>query len=82
MKKYVLAAALFGAACSPAFADEIGVQVGPPGPGPGVTVGEDHTDRTTVIKEPREDQTTVIKKEDEFGNREKTIIHHRGDNDD
>jgi len=37
-------------------------------------------DRTTVTKE-REpaDRKTVIKKEDEFGNREKTIIHHDRD---
>ncbi|WP_024513127.1 hypothetical protein [Bradyrhizobium sp. ARR65] len=79
MKKYLLGAALFGAACAPAFADEVGVHVGPSGPG--VTVGEDHTDRTTVTKErePREDRKTVIKKEDEFGNREKTVIHHDHD---
>ena len=34
----------------------------------------------SVIKE-REpaDRTTVIKKEDEFGNREKTVIHHDND---
>lgn len=82
MRKYLFAAAMVGALASPALADEVGVHVGPVGAG--VTVGEappppDHT--TTVIKErePREDRTTVIKKEDEFGNREKTVIHHDHD---
>jgi hypothetical protein len=82
MRKSLLVAAVIGAVASPAFADEVGVRVGPVGAG--VTVGEtrDHDrdrdrDRTTVIKErePR-DRTTVIKKEDEDGNRSKTIIHH------
>ena len=81
MRKYLLAAAMIGALATPALADDVGVHVGPVGAG--VTVGEapppDHT--TTVIKErePREDRTTVIKKEDEFGNREKTVIHHDHD---
>ena len=82
MRKYLFAAAMVGALAAPALADEVGVHVGPVGAG--VTVGEappprDHT--TTVIKErePREDRTTVIKKEDEFGNREKTVIHHDRD---
>ena len=82
MKKSLLVAAVIGAVASPAFAEEVGVRVGPVGAG--VTVGEtrDHDrdrdrDHTTVIKErePR-DRTTVIKKEDEDGNRSKTIIHH------
>jgi hypothetical protein len=82
MRKALLVAAVIGAVASPAFAEEVGVRVGPVGAG--VTVGEtrDHDrdrdrDRTTVIKErePR-DRTTVIKKEDEDGNRSKTIIHH------
>jgi hypothetical protein len=78
MKKYLLVAAVIGAVASPAFADEVGVRVGPVGAG--VSVGEAHDhdrDRTTVIKEhePR-DRTTVIKKEDEDGNRSKTVIHH------
>jgi hypothetical protein len=84
MKKYLLAAALVTAIAAPAFADEVGVRVGPVGAG--VTVGESHEyrdrdhDRTTVIKE-REpsDRTTVIKKEDECGNRSKTTIHHDND---
>ena len=81
MRKYILAAAMISALATPALADEVGVHVGPVGAG--VTVGEaprHDTDRTTVIKE-REpsDRTTVIKKEDEFGNREKTVIHHDND---
>jgi hypothetical protein len=84
MKKYMFAAGLITAIAAPAFADEVGVRVGPAGAG--VTVGETHEyrdrdrDRTTIIKE-REpaDRTTVIKKEDAFGNREKTIIHHDRD---
>jgi hypothetical protein len=86
MKKYMLAAAVITAVAAPAFADDVGVRVGPVEGG--VTVGESHEyrdrdrdrDRTTVIKE-REpaDRTTVIKKEDEFGNREKTVIHHDRD---
>ena len=81
MRKYLFAAAMIGALATPVLADEVGVHVGPVGAG--VTVGEapprDHT--TTVIKErePREDRTTVIKKQDEFGNREKTVIHHDHD---
>ena len=80
MRNSLLIAALIGAVATPAFADEVGVHVGPVGAG--VTVGEDHyqdrdRDRTTVIKErePR-DSTTVIKKQDEDGNREKTVIRH------
>ena len=81
MKKSLFAAALIGIIAAPAFADEVGVRVGPVGAG--VTVGESHDrdrdrdrDRTTVIKE-REptDRTTVIKKEDSDGNRSKTVIH-------
>jgi hypothetical protein len=87
MRKYLFAAAMVTAIAAPAFADEVGVHVGPVGAG--VTVGESHDryrdrdydrDRTTVVKE-REpsDRTTVIKKEDEFGNRSKTVIHHDND---
>ncbi|MEN3350140.1 MAG: hypothetical protein V7632_3775 [Bradyrhizobium sp.] len=84
MKKYLLAAAMVTAIAAPAFADDVGVRVGPVGAG--VTTGQapayrerDH-DRTTVIRErePR-DRTTVIKKRDEFGNRSKTTIHHDDD---
>ena len=80
MRKSLLVAAVIGAVASPAFAEEVGVRVGPVGAG--VSVGEVHDhdrdrDRTTVIKErePR-DSTTVIKKEDADGDRSKTIIHH------
>jgi hypothetical protein len=86
MRKYIFAAAMIGAIATPALAEEVGVRVGPVGAG--VTVGESHgyrerdrdRDRTTVIRErePR-DRTTVIKKEDEFGNRSKTVIHHDND---
>ena len=84
MQKSLLIAAVIAGIATPAFADEVGVHVGPVGAG--VTVG-DHDrdrdrdrDRTTVIKErePR-DRTTVIKKEDEDGNRSKTVIHHDND---
>jgi hypothetical protein len=84
MKKYLFAAAMIGAIATPALADDVGVRVGPAGAG--ATVGESHEyrdrdrDRTTVIKE-REpaDRKTVIKKEDEMGNRSKTVIHHDND---
>ena len=65
---------------SPAFADDVGVHVGPAGAG--ATVGESHDrdrdrDRTTVVKEHEpSDRTTVIKKEDADGDRTKTVIHH------
>lgn len=86
MKKYLFAAAMVSAIAAPAFAGEVGVHVGPVGAG--VTVGQSHEyrerdrdrDRTAVIRE-REpsDRTTVIKKQDEFGNRSKTVIHHDND---
>ena len=84
MKKYLFAAAMVAAVAAPAFADEVGVRVGPVGAG--VAVGESHEyrdrdrDRTTVIREraPAE-RTTVIKKEDAYGNRSKTVIHHDND---
>jgi hypothetical protein len=85
MRKSLFAAAVIGFIAMPAFADDVGVRVGPVGAG--VTVGESHDhdrdrdrDRTTVIKE-REpsDRTTVIKKEDADGNRSKTVIHHDND---
>lgn len=82
MRKYLFAAAMATAIAAPAFADEVGVRVGPVGAG--ATVGESHEyrdrDRTTVVKErPAENRTTVIKKEDEDGNRSKTVIHHDND---
>jgi hypothetical protein len=79
--KYALVIAAVAALATPAFADEVGVRVGPVGAG--VTVGEGHDrdrdrERTTVIKE-REpaDRTTVIKKEHDDGVRSKTIIKER-----
>jgi hypothetical protein len=83
MRQSLFIAAVIGVIAAPAFAEDVGVRVGPVGAG--VTVGETHDhdrdrDRTTVIKE-REptDRTTVIKKQDEDGNRSKTIIHHDND---
>lgn len=78
MKYLIIAAALLA---TPAFADDVGVHVGPVGAG--VTVGQspdyrDHErDRTTVIKErPPTDRTTVIKKNYDDGTQSKTVIHH------
>lgn len=84
MRKYLFAAAMVTAIAAPAFADDVGVRVGPVGAG--VTVGQSRDyrdrdrDRTTVIRE-REpsSRTTVIKKQDEYGNRSKTVIHHDND---
>jgi len=83
MKKILFSFATIAALAGPAMADDVGARVGPVGAG--VTVGEDHDhyrdrDRTTVVKErePR-DNTTVIKKEDEDGNRSKTVIHRDND---
>jgi hypothetical protein len=86
MKKYLFVAALVTAVAGPALADEVGVKVGPVGAG--VTTGETRVDRpveverdrTTVVKEHEPtDSKTVIKKEDDLGNREKTVIHHDKD---
>ena len=80
MKKYLIAAAMIGAIATPAFADEVGVHVGPVGAG--VTTGESHEyrdrdrDRTVIKEREPSDRTTVIKKEDADGNRSKTVIHH------
>jgi hypothetical protein len=82
MKKYVFAAVMIAAIAAPAFADDVGVKVGPVGAG--ATVGESHEhdrdrDRTVVKEREPADSKTVIKKEDENGNREKTVIHHDKD---
>jgi hypothetical protein len=80
MRKSLFAIALSGVLATPAFADDVGVRVGPVGAG--VTVGETHDhERTTVIKKEREpgDTKTVIKKEDSDGDRSKTVIHHDND---
>jgi hypothetical protein len=80
--KYLIIAATAALLATPAFADDVGVRVGPVGAG--VTVGQSpeyrdrDRDRTTVIKErPRDtDRTTVIKKEHGDGVESKTVIHH------
>jgi hypothetical protein len=77
MKKYLFAAGLVCALATPAFADEVGVRVGPVGAG--VTTGEHRDHDRTVIKEREPESKTVIKKEDSDGNREKTVIHHDRD---
>ena len=85
MKKYLFTAAMIGALATPAFADDVGVRVGPVGAG--VTVGEGHEyrdrdrdrDRTVIKEREPSDRTTVIKKEDDMGNRSKTVIHHDND---
>jgi hypothetical protein len=83
MRKSLLAAAFIAMIATPAFADEVGVHVGPVGAG--VTVGEGHDhdrdidrDRTTTVVKEHEpaDRTTVIKKEDSNGDTSKTVIHH------
>jgi hypothetical protein len=81
MKRYLFASAMVFAIAAPALADDVSVRVAP---APGVTIGETHDrdrdrDRTTVIKKHEPESKTVIKKEDDFGNREKTVIHHDRD---
>src|SRR5689334_17404439 len=79
MKRYLLATGIVFAIAAPALADDVGVGVRV-APAPGVTIGETHDrDRTTVIKKHEPESKTVIKKEDDFGNREKTVIHHDRD---
>ncbi len=73
MSKYLFAAAVATMIAAPAFANEVGVHVGPAGAG--VTTGEYH--ERTVVKP--QDRTTVIKKHDDMGNESKTVIHHSGD---
>jgi hypothetical protein len=80
--KYLIIAATAALLATPAFADDVGVHVGPVGAG--VTVGQSpdyrdrDRDRTTVIKErPRDtDRTTIIKKDHDDGVESKTVIHH------
>jgi hypothetical protein len=81
--KYALVIAAVAALATPAFADEVGVRVGPVGAG--VTVGEGHrdvvrdrdVDRTVVREHEPADRTTVIKKDHDDGERTKTIIKER-----
>jgi hypothetical protein len=84
MRKSVFVAAAIVAVATPAFADDVGVRVGPVGAG--VTVGETHDhdrdrnrDRTIVKEREPSDRTTVIKKENSDGDRSKTVIHHDND---
>jgi hypothetical protein len=84
--KYALIIAAVAAIATPAFAEDVGVRVGPVGAG--VTVGEGHRDHyrdrdrdgVTIIKhrEPA-DRTTVIKKSYDDGVETKTVIHHDRD---
>lgn len=82
MKKYLIVAAIITAIAAPAFADDVGVKVGPVGAGATVGESREHDrdrDRTVVREREPADSKTVIKKEDENGNREKTVIHHDKD---
>jgi hypothetical protein len=90
LMKYALIIATVATIATPAFAEDVGVRVGPAG----VTVGEsdrdhyrDHDrdrdrdrDGVTIIKhrEPAE-RTTVIKKNYDDGVETKTVIHHDQD---
>ena len=53
MRKYLFAAAMVTAIAAPAFADEVGVHVGPVGAG--VTVGQapEYRERTAIVTAPR-----------------------------
>ena len=82
MRKLLLVAAASCVLAGPAFADEVGVRVGPVGAG--VTVGESHHDydrdrvreRTIIRRDEPRDRTTVIKRDRGDGVESKTIIHH------
>ena len=83
--KYALIIATVATIATPAFAEDVGIRVGPAG----VTVGESHRDHyrdrdrdgVTVIKQRREpaERTTVIKKRYDDGVETKTVIHHDRD---
>ena len=85
--KYALIIATVAAIATPAFAEDVGIRVGPAG----VTVGESHRDHyrdrdrdregVTIIKHHREpaERTTVIKKSYGDGVETKTVIHHDQD---
>ena len=82
MRKSLFVAAVIGAVAVPAFADDVGVRVGPVGAG--ATVGETHDrdrdrDRTVIKEREPSDSKTVIKKEDADGDRSKTVIHRDND---
>jgi hypothetical protein len=78
MKKVALVAAMIAAFATPAIADDVGVHVGPVGAGVTTGHGPDYDrDHGAVVKEHEpHDRTTVIKKENEDGDRSKTVIHH------
>jgi hypothetical protein len=76
--RYILTFAALAALATPAFADEVGVGVGPAG----VTVGSHRDydrdrdrDRTVVKEREPSERTTVIKKQHDDGTRSKTVIH-------
>ncbi len=83
--KYALILATVATIATPAFAEEVGIRVGPAG----VTVGETHRDHyrdrnrdhVTIIKHHREpaERTTVIKKSYDDGVETKTVIHRDRD---
>ena len=84
--KYALIIATVATIATPAFAEDVGIRVGPAG----VTVGESHREHyrdrdrdrdVTIIKHHREpaERTTVIKKRYDDGVETKTIIHHDQD---
>jgi hypothetical protein len=89
LMKYALIIATAATIATPAFAEEVGIRVGPAG----VTVGESHRDHyrdrdrdrdrdgVTVIKQRREpgERTTVIKKSYDDGVETKTIIRRDRD---
>ena len=64
------AAAMIAAIAAPAFADDVGVRVGPVGAG--ATVGESHENRDRD-----RDRTTVTKEREPADS--KTVIHHDRD---
>jgi len=85
--KYALIIATVATIATPAFAEDVGIRVGPAG----VTVGESHRDHyrdhdrdrdgVTVIRQHREpaERTTVIKKSYDDGVETKTVIHRDRD---
>jgi hypothetical protein len=80
--KYALVIGAIAALATPAWADDVGVRVGPVGAG--VSVGESHDrdrdhDRTIVREHEPAEHTTVIKKDHDHddGARTKTIIKEK-----
>jgi hypothetical protein len=83
MKKMLFIAAAVCAVSAPAFAEDVGVRVGPVGAGVTVGASPEYRDRdrtTTIVKDRRpSDRTTVIKKESSDGMESKTVIRHEND---